>query len=157
MFICNAQDMLKAMSAFNKCIKEAISWALSKLDSTEYKFKCLGFVEDAYEKGAKMEFAGYYSAAEAAEKLNAGRNIDVPPLGAFVFYDCWGTLKGKHRNWGHVGLSAGDGKVIHAWDKVRVDNYLDVQNLPAAEGWTRPQYVGWIPLEEYPRARKQGK
>jgi cell wall-associated NlpC family hydrolase len=145
------------MSSFDKRVEAAISWALSKLGSTEYRFKCLGFVEDAYEKDANMEFAGYFYAKEAANKLNAGRNVDVPPPEAFVFYNCWGTLKGEYRNWEHVGLSIGDRKVIHAWNKVCVDNYLDVQNLSTAEGWTKPQYVGWIPLEKYPFARKCGK
>ena len=117
----------------------------------------MGFVEDAYEKGAGVEFAGYYFAKEAADKLDAGRKTGIPTLGAFVFYDCWGTINGKYRNWGHVGLSIGEGKVVHAWDKVRVDNYLDVQNLQAAEGWTNPQYVGWAPVAEYPRAKKHDK
>ena len=77
----------------------------------------MGFVEDAYEKGAGVEFAEYYFTKEAADKLDAGRNTGIPTFGAFVFYDCWETLNRKLRNWGHVGLSIGEGKVVHAWTR----------------------------------------
>jgi len=90
-----------------------------------------------------MEFAGYSCAKEVADKLNVGQNKGVPPPGAFVFYDCLGTLSREHRNWGHVSLSIGDGKVIHAWDKVRTDNYMNMQNLPTAEGWTITKQTSW--------------
>ena len=49
---------------------------------------------------------------------------------------------GPHR------LSLGDGQVIHAWDKVRVDGYLDIEALEAASGWTKPSYTGWVPAVE---------
>jgi len=97
-----------------------------------------------------MELDGYSYAKEAADNHNAEKNTGVPPKGAYVFYDCCGTINGKYRNWGHVGISVGEGKIIHAWDTVRMDNYLEVQNLKAAEGWTSPRYTGWIPAEEYP-------
>jgi len=114
------------MSAFDESEKAAVYWVLSKLESTEYRFQCLNFVEDAYEKGAGMEFAGYYYTKEVADKLDVGRNTGVPLFGAFVFYDCWGIINRKYRNWGHVGLLIGEGKVVHALDKVRVNNYMDV-------------------------------
>ncbi len=88
------------MSAFDESEKAAVYWVLSKLESTEYRFQCLNFVEDAYEKGAGMEFAGYYYTKEVADKLDVGRNTGVPLFGAFVFYDCWGIINGKYRNWG---------------------------------------------------------
>jgi hypothetical protein len=37
--------------------------------------------------------------------------------------------------------------VIHAWDKVRIDNYLEVEKLVPAPGWTKPQYISWAPVE----------
>jgi len=36
---------------------------------------------------------------------------------------------------GHVGLSIGNGEVIHAWDKVRINNYLDLEKVITAPGW----------------------
>ena len=139
-----------SMSSFDRHIEKAIEWAFGMLGSADYKFLCLAFVEDAYEQGAKVELDGYSYAKEAAVKHNAERSMGVPPRGAYVFYDCWGTINGRYRNWGHVGISVGDGGVIHAWDVVRLDNCLEVQNLKAAEGWTQPEYIGWIPAEEYP-------
>jgi len=138
------------MSPFDEHIEKAVEWAASMLGSKNYSFLCLAFVEDAYEQGAHMELDGYSYAKEAADSHNAEKNTGVPPKGAYVFYDCWGTINGKYRNWGHVGISIGEGKIIHAWDTVRMDNCLEVQNLKAAEGWTSPQYIGWIPAKEYP-------
>jgi hypothetical protein len=37
--------------------------------------------------------------------------------------------------------------VIHALDTVRMDHYLDVQNLTLAPGWSQPQFIGWAPIE----------
>jgi len=48
---------------------------------------------------------------------------------------------------GHVGLCVGEAQVIHAWDKVRQDHYLDVESLTPAPGWTAPRYVGWTSVE----------
>jgi len=64
-----------------------------------------------------------------------------------VFYDCFGIIDDAYQNWGHVGLHIGDGQVIHAWNEVRVEDYLDVQSLSPAPGWTKPQFIGWAPIE----------
>ena len=127
-------------------VDRAIRWAMEALDSTEYQTLCLKFVEDAYEISNHIELDGYSTAKESADAYDAQENTGVPPKGAYVFYDCWGTIEEKRRNWGHVGLSVGDGRVIHAWDRVRVDQYLDIENLEAGPGWTRPEYVGWAPV-----------
>lgn len=129
-------------------VDRAVRWAMGLLGSTEYRYLCLGFVEDAYEMPNGIELDGYSYAKESADAYGAERNTGVPPRGAYVLYDCWGEIKGERKNWGHVGLSLGDGKVVHAWDKVRVDGYLEVQNLAAGPGWTRPQYVGWAPVSQ---------
>jgi hypothetical protein len=132
---------------FETYIANAIRWAKGHLGSTDYPFLCLAFVEDAYEESNHVEIFGGSSAKESADEYGAAQNIDEPPIDAFVFYDCSGRIKDEYKNWGHVGLSIGDGNVIHAWDKVRVDDYLDVQNLSPAPGWTRPQFIGWTPIE----------
>lgn|GEM_PF-1576634 len=86
------------------------------------------------------------TAGEAADAYGARGCGGVPPRGAYVFYDCSGTLKGEYRNWGHVGLSLGDGRVIHAWDQVRIDHLLGIEKLLPGPGFERPQYIGWTPV-----------
>jgi cell wall-associated NlpC family hydrolase len=132
---------------FDIYIRNAAKWAEERLDSTDYRTKCLAFVEDAYEMANAVEVFGGDTAYESALEYGAAENAGPPPLGAFVFYDCVGELRGEHKNWGHVGLHIGDGKVVHAWDKVRIDDYLEVEMLGAAPGWTKPSYIGWAPIE----------
>jgi hypothetical protein len=132
---------------FEIYIADAIRWAQEHLGATDYATRCLAFVEDAYEESNHVEIFGGSSAKESADEYEAGQNQGEPPIGAFVFYDCSGPIRDEDQNWGHVGLHIGEGKVIHAWDKVRIDDYLDVQNLPPAPGWTQPQFIGWAPIE----------
>jgi hypothetical protein len=138
-------------------IEGAVRWAMERFGSTGYAFKCYAFLEDAYEFGNGIVLDGQgCTAKEAADAYAARRDPDVPPRGAYVFYDCWGTIRDDYRNWGHIGLSLGDGQVIHAWDKVRVDDYLDVEALEAAPGWTKPSYIGWAPASEILRGMTVG-
>jgi cell wall-associated NlpC family hydrolase len=132
---------------FSSYIQNAIQWALSRLGETHFNSRCLAFVEDAYEKSNGIEMFGGSSAKESADEYEAAQNTGQPPLGAFVFYDCSGELFGRNENWGHVGLYLGDGQVVHAWGCVRVDDYQAVESLPPPEGWTRPTYIGWSPVE----------
>ena len=142
---------------FETYIANAIHWAHDQLGSTDYPFLCLAFVEDAYEESNHVEIFGGDSAQESADEYGAAQNTGEPALGAFVFYDCSGPIKGEFKNWGHVGLHIGAGQVIHAWDKVRIDHYQDVQNLEPAPGWTKPQYLGWAPVERiFAGYRKNG-
>lgn len=99
------------------------------------------------ERSNNIEIFGGDSAKESADLYEAYRNVNIPPAGTFVFYDCFGDINGKSRNWGHAGLSLGDGKVIHAWDQVRIDPYLAVEKLTSAPGWSQPHFIGWVPLE----------
>ena len=133
------------MGEWDDHVDKAIHWVLGKLGSPEYRGVCLGFVEDAYELANEMELDGYATARGAAEGYGAAGSAGPPPEGAFVFYDCEGSLEGIFRNWGHVGLCIGDGKVVHAWDVVRTDDYMAVEELTPAPGWTRPNYIGWAP------------
>lgn len=128
-------------------IENALQWAREQLGSGAYRFLCLSFVEDAYEEGNAIEIFGGDSAKESAELYGVQSSSSVPPRGAFVFYDCSGPLDGVEKNWGHVGLSCGDGNVIHAWDQVREGNYLAVEQLEGAPGWTHPKYIGWVSAE----------
>jgi cell wall-associated NlpC family hydrolase len=137
-------------------VENAIHWAQNQLGSKDYPFRCLAFVEDAYEKGNEIEIFGGSTAKESADMYGLQTGADIPSRGAFVFYNCLGSIDGLHKNWGHVGLSCGNGKVIHAWDRVREDDYRAVEELQAAPGWTQPQYIGWTPVERILQGRKEG-
>lgn len=128
-------------------IDNSIKWALNHLDSTDYTFRCLGFVEDALERSNSIEIFGGDTAKESADLYEAHRLNGMPPRGTFVFYDCTGEIQGTTKNWGHVGLATDGGKIIHAWDKVRIDDYKEIEDLPTAPGWEKPKYIGWVPLE----------
>lgn len=128
-------------------IEGAIQWALKKQGSEEYRFLCYGFLEDAYELGNGIILDGKGSSAkEAAEAY--GCQPGEPPRGSYVFFDCTGPINGEVRNWGHVGLSLGDGRVIHAWGNVRVDYISDMEKLDDTPDWTAPSYLGWAPAEQ---------
>jgi cell wall-associated NlpC family hydrolase len=71
----------------------------------------------------------------------------LAPPGAFVFYPVRGPIDGQERDRGHVGLSLGDGRIVHAWDAVRVDRVMAVPQLRLAGGWRAPRLVGWAPVE----------
>ena len=104
-----------------KLTENMIRFAESKLGSKEYAGWCLAFIEDALEISNHIEVFGGDSAKESCELY-------------------------KEVNWGHCGISFGDGRVIHAWDMVRVDDYLGIEKLTALTG-DHPKYLGWVALE----------
>lgn len=129
-------------------IDKAIAWAMAQQGREDYSFRCLAFVEDAYEEGNTIEIFGGDTAKESADQYGvSGASSGEPPRGAFVFYDMTGELFDERANYGHVGLHLGHGWVIHAWDVVRIDHYAAVEALEPAEGWTTPRYLGWAPVE----------
>ncbi len=81
----------------------------------------------------KVIFGGD-SAKESYELYKDALQCGVPERGAFVFYDCLCTSENGPVNWGHCGVSLGDGRVIHAWDIVRIDDYLALEDLTALTG-----------------------
>jgi hypothetical protein len=129
-------------------VERAVDWALARRGDPSYALRCLAFVEDAFERSNDIEVFGGDSAAESAA-LYRPRRFDPsrpPPAGALVFYDARGPLDGVVQDWGHVGLSLGDGTVVHAWDVVRVDDARDVEHLLPATGWSAPRLIGWVPV-----------
>lgn len=122
-----------------------LSWAGCKLGSTEYAGWCLSFIEDALELPNGIEIFGGDSAKESAGLYADGLRTGLPERGAFVFYDCLCPSEDGPVNWGHCGISLGDGRVIHAWDRVRIDGYLQIEALTALTG-DHPKYIGWVPL-----------
>jgi cell wall-associated NlpC family hydrolase len=135
------------MNTIHTFIENAISWAISNQTDSTYQYKCLAFVEDAYERSNNIEMFGGSTATESAEMY--GYNNGQPPKGSFVFYSATGPIDGAVKNWGHVGLCIGNNKVIHTWDTIRIDNYLEIELLQNAPGWTQPKYLGWTPPEVF--------
>ena len=129
-------------------IERALDWATLMQGNPKWALKCLGFVEAAYEHGNNIEVFGYSSAREAADHYTLIDGEAMPPRGALIFFDLWGVISGDYRNWGHVGISLGDGTLIHAWDVVRVDRNEDIAVLPTAPGWLRPCYIGWAHADD---------
>ena len=123
----------------------AVAWAIDRVGERTYPLRCLAFVEDAYERPNGIEVFGGDSATASAGQYGVEPYDPAapPPAGAFGFYACAGPVDGRRCDWGHVGLALGDGRVVHAWDEVRVDDALEVQALRPAVGWTGPRLVGW--------------
>jgi cell wall-associated NlpC family hydrolase len=134
----------------------ATAWALARVGERTYPLRCLAFVEDAYERPNGIEIFGGDSAAGSANQYGTTPYdpMHPPPAGAFVFFACSGPVDGIPRDWGHVGLALGDGRVVHAWDEVRVDDARQVERLHPSAGWTAPQIVGWTAPERILEAHR---
>jgi cell wall-associated NlpC family hydrolase len=127
--------------------RAATRWALDRLGDRSYGDRCLAFVEDAIERANGIEIFGGSSARESAEQYGPRPLPEQPVVaGSLVFYACEGPVDGVWRDWGHVGMALGDGRVVHAWDEVRIDRAEDVETLRPRTGWSRPRLVGWVPL-----------
>jgi len=132
-----------------------IRWAEDKLGSKEYAGWCLSFIEDALEKSNGIEIFGGNSAKESAFLYADGMCQGIPERGAFVFYDCICLSPDGLVNWGHCGISLGNGRIIHAWDAVRIDNYRDIDAMTALSG-DHPKYIGWVPVERVLKQKENG-
>lgn len=127
-------------------IDNMIMWAERKIGNAEYAGWCLAFIEDALEKGNDIEIFGGDSARESYEMYKDAAKTGCPERGAFVFYDCLCLSEEGPINWGHCGICLGDGKVIHAWDVVKVNDYLEIEKMTGIAG-ENPKYLGWVPVE----------
>lgn len=127
-------------------IDNMISWAKSHLNDTSYCGWCLSFIEDALEQSNNIEIFGGDSAKESCDLYKDSLRKDTPEIGSFVFYDCLCKTEEGLFEYGHCGISLGNGEIIHAWDKVRIDNYLDIEKLVSTAG-KHPKYLGWVPIE----------
>lgn len=132
-----------------------IRWAEDKLGSKEYAGWCLTFIEDALEKSNGIEIFGGNSAKESALLYADGMCQGIPERGAFVFYDCICLSPDGLVNWGHCGISLGNGRIIHAWDAVRIDNYRDIDAMTALSG-DHPKYIGWVSVERVLKQKETG-
>ena len=132
-----------------------ISWAVDKLGSREYASRCLSFIEDALEKSNGIEIFGGDSAKESALLYADGMLQGIPERGAFVFYDCICLGPDGPVNWGHCGISLGEGRILHAWDTVRIDDYRETEAMTALSG-DHPKYIGWVPLKRVLKQKENG-
>ncbi len=130
----------------SEIVERAVAWALERVGSSAYGLRCLSFVEDAYEVPNRIEVFGGATARESCEVYGAADRSGAAPRGAFVFFETAGIVDGVPRDWGHVGLALGDGRIVHAWPDIRVDELADVPGLPSGS-WSVPRYVGWAPPE----------
>jgi hypothetical protein len=131
----------------HELVEGAVQWALTRLGEARYRGLCYLFVEDAYEHGNGVILDGQGRTAHEAAVAYACRKAGPPPRGSYVFFDAVCELEGELKNWGHMGLSLGDGRIVHAWDVVRVDAIEAVERLEVPPTWTRPAYLGWTPVE----------
>jgi len=131
-------------------IKAAVAWAETFYQAHKgqkytqadggwpYWLGCMKFVANAY----RREFQSYSYAIDGANDLHAGKNkATVPPMGSWVFFDCWVKDKetGVSQNMGHVALAVDKvGTVIHvstgSTSKVLRENYMEVKGAT---------YIGW--------------
>ena len=126
-------------------MENMIAWAGNEIGNAAYAGWCLSFIEDALEKSNGIEIFGGDSAKESAALYADAMRAGVPERGSFVFYDCLCPGEDGPVNRGHCGIGLGDGRVIHAWDVVRIDDYLDIEKMTAVTG-DHPRYIGWIPV-----------
>ena len=130
----------------NELTENMIRWAKDQLGSGDYAGWCLSFIEDALEKSNGIEIFGGDSAKEFALLYADGIRQGKPKRGTFVFYDCICQGLDGPVNWGHCGISLGDGRIIHAWDTVRIDDYQEIEAMTTLSG-NHPKYIGWVPVE----------
>lgn len=137
-------EELALADSIEPIVDRAIGWALERLGSAHYASRCLSFVEDAYEQANDIEVFGGSSARESANIYGVSASAGQPPRGAFVFYGTSGPIDGVVRDWGHVGLATADGRLIHAWPEVRIDDLSAVPGLESGD-WSALSYLGWAP------------
>ena len=118
-----------------------------------HPWRCIAFVEDAYERANGIELFGGDSAAESAGALrhSALRRRCAAPAGAFVFYACGGPMDG--------GIATGA-----TWPGIRRRRVRSCAGRGARRrcachraislgaGWTAPRLMGWTARSESSRA-----
>jgi len=100
----------------NNTIEKAISYAKDQKGSSSWAGMCAMFVNDCYAYGAGVTLEREPTARELGDKLITCKDDD-PPRGAFVF---WYKASDPYGQPGHVGISLGDGYVIHAFSSIKI-------------------------------------
>lgn len=145
--IVNCTAMTNPDHEMQRIKHNAVCRAICQLDTNAHISDSLSFIETAVASSNGINIIGADCARKSAQLYDDDLRTGQPEYGAFVFYDCNGVIDGETYGWGHCGLCIGEGKVIHAWDHVRIDHYLDIEQLMPVPHWTTPKYLGWVPLE----------
>jgi hypothetical protein len=124
-------------------VEKVINWAFEQEGKDYWKEYCMAFVSDAFKvcenrPGSPNELKNNL---ENAGKFYSKENNWVPPRGSLVFF----SATGEYAPHGHIGISLGDRKVIHAYQTVKEETIADIESLSYIDS-----YLGWAyPPEEW--------
>ena len=124
-------------------VEKVINWASKQEGKDFWKEYCMAFVSDAFKvcENRPASANALRNDFENAGKFYSKENNWDPPRGSLVFFS--GT--GKYASYGHIGISLGDRKVIHAYQTVREETITDIEGLSYIDS-----YLGWAyPPEEW--------
>lgn len=112
----------------------AISWGSSQMGSMAYDGYCQKFVNHCFMNGG-WGGVSFASARLCGDALITNTSVSNVPRGAVVFFDS------TDHNYGHIGISLGDGTMLHAGHKgVEVTGFTDAAYL---KSWYHIVYRGW--------------
>lgn len=126
---------------------QIIQWSWTQLGTTRGFGQSFAFVSEALEMGGVQLSVG--NARELISRCRMSLQSGIPPEGALVLYAF--APEGPDRmprDEGFCALSLGCGDVLYAWNVVREDHYLIIPQLYPLKGWARPQYLGWVSMEQ---------
>jgi cell wall-associated NlpC family hydrolase len=112
----------------------AIAWALAQQGRTDYSGWCLRFVAHAYGQSTYRPTATI--AANELRPRDGRLRASKAPAGSLVWFHWIDPHNGV--NYGHVGISLGDGRMVDALSTVRIDR------IDGSPFW-RSRYRGWTP------------
>jgi len=148
------KDLPDYFTAGLQQVDKAIRWAVSQEGKTKWCGYCLRFVADAY-RGKLPK--GWDSPEDAKENLGtsfypASKNYN-PPRGALIFFSAYGKYCDAPyecidlADYGHIGIYLGDGKVVHAFGSVKVQDVAEIVRLSGRDSKKNQfgigSYVGW--------------
>jgi len=134
-------------------VEKAIKWAKSQEGKMDWSGYCLKFVAQAF--GQKS--SGWASPVDAIGKLGNRfypvEKCQNPPRGALIFFSAKGKWCGASYgcidspDYGHIGIYLGNGEVIHAYGRVRIQTLTAVEQLATTDSkgnksWI-DSYIGW--------------
>ena len=136
-----------------KRVEQAVNWAEGKEGNEDWKNLCLRFVSQAYglgentnSKTTKWKFPND-AISKLGHKFYSAESSWNPPRGALIFFSGQGSKDGvNYEKCGHIGIYLGNGKVVHAYGTVRI------QNLTGSRGVEKLSYIGFYIGWAYPPA-----
>ena len=116
-----------------------MKWAEARIGQTNYDYWCLKFAADAYRSTSRQIPGAEYAKLWWDQRRAAQHVGDMnAPRGAFVFWSWTGTIDGVRRDWGHVGISRGDGTMVTS----RFGGVAGIRIVRISD--YRTNYLGWI-------------